>query len=60
MNTQHPDQVTHTRSDLTRTAFDAAEQAVARLSDVVPDLDRDHTAYALVSVLLEEAWISGR
>lgn len=60
MSTQHPRQATAIRTDLTRTAFDAAKEAVTRLSGSVPELDRDRTEYRLVSVLLEEAWVSGR
>jgi len=36
--------------------FEASNAAVARLTHLVPDLDRDRAEYAVASVLLEEAW----
>lgn len=40
--------------------FEAAERATDSLTHLVPDLDRDRCEYAVASVLLEEAWVSGR
>lgn len=40
--------------------FEAAERGTQDLTHLVPDLDRDRTEYAVVSVLLEEAWIAHR
>ena len=40
--------------------FDAAERATPDLTHLVPDLDRDRAEYAVVSVLLEEAWVAQR
>lgn len=40
--------------------FEAAERATDSLTHLVPDLDRDRTEYAVVSVLLEEAWVAQR
>lgn len=40
--------------------FEAAERATQDLTHLVPDLDRDRAEYALVSVLLEEAWVAQR
>ncbi len=45
---------------LISTVFDAAERATHYLTHLVPDLDRDRTEYAVVSVLLGEAWIADR
>lgn len=45
---------------LITTIFEAAQRATSDLTHLVPDLDRDRTEYALASVLLEEAWVSGR
>lgn len=45
---------------LITTVFEAAQRATNELTHLVPDLDRDRTEYALASVLLEEAWVSGR
>lgn len=46
---------------LISTVFEAAEGATQNLTHLVPDLDRDHRCeYAVASVLLEEAWVSGR
>ncbi len=39
--------------------FEAAERATKDLNHHIPHLDKDHTEYALASVLLEEAWVSG-
>ena len=39
--------------------FDAAQEAVERLTHLIPDLARDRTEYALASALLEEAWVNG-
>lgn len=39
--------------------FEAAERATNDLNHLIPDLDKDHTEYAVASVLLEEAWVSG-
>lgn len=41
------------------TVFEAAEGATQNLTHLVPDLDRDRCDYAVASVLLEEAWVSG-
>ncbi|MGA4669500.1 hypothetical protein ACPCG0_06825 [Propionibacteriaceae bacterium Y1923] len=40
--------------------FEAARRATESITHLVPDLDRERTEYALASVLLEEAWVSGR
>ena len=40
--------------------FEAAERATDSITHLVPDLDRDRAEYALVSVLLEEAWVAQR
>ncbi len=45
---------------LISTVFEAAEGATQNLTLLVPDLDRDRCDYAVASVLLEEAWVSGR
>lgn len=45
---------------LITTVFEAAERATQSITRLVPDLDRDRTEYALASVLLEDAWVSGR
>ena len=42
---------------LISTVFEAAERAANDLTHLVSDLDR--CEYALASVLLEEAWLSG-
>lgn len=39
--------------------FEAAERATDSLTHLVPDIDRDRTEYAVASVLLGEAWVSG-
>ena len=49
-----------TNQQIITAAFEASQAAVERLTHLVPDLDRDRTEYALASVLLEEAWVSGR
>ena len=48
-----------TNQQTTTAVFEAAERATDSLTHLVPDLDRDSTEYALASVLLEEAWVSG-
>ncbi len=45
---------------LISTVFEAAERATDSLTHLLPDLDRDRCEYAVGSVLLEEAWVSGR
>ena len=45
---------------LISTVFETAERATQDLTHLIPDLDRDRTEYAVVSVLLEEAWIAHR
>ena len=45
---------------LVSAVFDAAERATQDLTHLVPDLDRDRAEYAVVSVLLAEAWVSSR
>lgn len=49
-----------TRQALICAVFDASVLAVGGLASLVPGVDRDRTEYAVASVLLEEAWISGR
>ena len=39
--------------------FEAAERATNDLTHLVSDLDRDRCEYAVASVLLGEAWVSG-
>ncbi|WP_165490061.1 hypothetical protein [Propioniciclava sinopodophylli] len=50
---------TTSQQTLISTVFDAAERAMHALTHLVPDLDRDRTEYAVVSVLLGEAWVHG-
>lgn len=45
---------------LISTVFEAAERATDSITHLVPDLDRDRAEYAVVSVLLEEAWVAQR
>ena len=40
--------------------FEAAERATHSLTHLVPDIDRDRSEYAVVSVLLVEAWVAQR
>ncbi|WP_197078984.1 hypothetical protein [Dermacoccus sp. PE3] len=40
--------------------FEVAERATDSITHLVPDLDRDRVEYAVVSVLLEEAWVAQR
>ena len=40
--------------------FEVAECATDSITHLVPDLDRDRAEYAVVSVLLEEAWVAQR
>ncbi|MCT2019773.1 hypothetical protein [Kocuria marina] len=44
---------------LITTVFEAAERAANDLTHLVSDLDRDRCEYAVASVLLGEAWVSG-
>lgn len=48
------------QQSLISAVFEAAERATDGLTHLVPDLDRDRSEYAVVSVLLEEAWIAQR
>lgn len=50
---------TTSQQPLISAVFEVAERATNDLTHLVPDLDRDSTDYALASVLLEEAWVSG-
>lgn len=45
---------------LSTAVFEVAERAAKELTHLVPDIDRDRCEYAVASVLLEEAWVSGR
>ena len=40
--------------------FEASNAALDRLTHLVPDIDRDRVEYALASLLLEAAWVTGR
>jgi len=51
---------TTSQQHLVTAVFEAAERATKDLTLLVPDLDRDRAEYAVVSVLLEEAWVSSR
>ena len=48
------------QQSLTTAVFEAAEHATKHLARFIPDLDRDRAEYAVATVLLEEAWVSGR
>lgn len=51
---------TTSQQHLVTAVFEAAERAIQDLTHLVPDLDRDRCEYAVVSVLLEEAWVAKR
>lgn len=48
------------QQSLISVVFEAAERATDSITHLVPDLDRDRAEYAVVSVLLAEAWVSSR
>ena len=48
------------QQSLISAVFEASNAALDRLTHLVPDIDRDRSEYAVVSVLLEEAWIAQR
>lgn len=45
---------------LITTVFEASSACLDTITQLVPDLDRDRTEYALATLLLEEAWVSSR
>ena len=47
------------QQSLISAAFDASNAALDSFTQHLPDLDRDRMEYALASVLVEEAWVSG-
>ena len=47
------------QQSLISAAFEASNAALDSFTQHLPDLDRDRMEYALASVLLEEAWVSG-
>jgi hypothetical protein len=39
--------------------FEASNAALDLFTQLVPELDRDRAEYALATLLLEEAWVTG-
>ena len=48
------------QQSLITAVFEASNAALATITQLVPDIDRDRTEFALASVLLEEVWVAGR
>ena len=48
------------QQSLISAVFEAGERTTQDLTKHIPDLDRDRCEYALASLLLAEAWVSGR
>ncbi|WP_431790983.1 hypothetical protein [Kocuria palustris] len=48
------------QQSLITAVFEASNDALDRITQLVPELDRDRIEYGLATLLLEEAWVTGR